>query len=211
MNNKWRIIFASFAVSVMLAACGTSATDETETEIDDSNGTAIEEPATNSETDVEDNDPVATEEPEADRMKDAVETKSDEQDYSMMVLPGYTLTSEEPGRDSLYLEEDSSLFMRIETMPKGGESYTFDELYVNMQELLVASSNGETSQEITDAAELPQNDGILNAKGAQVQSSEGYFKGFVIEREDKLVRVTIYASEDNEHIEEFKQMASTIK
>ncbi|PIC64369.1 hypothetical protein CSV79_07010 [Sporosarcina sp. P13] len=209
MNNKWRIVFASFAVSVMLAACGTSDTDVTEPDV--TTGTIAEEPVTSPETDGEDDVPVAVEEPETDVMKDAVETQSDEQDYSIMVLPNYLLTSEEPGRDSLYLEEDSSLFMRIETMPKGEESYTFDELYENMQELLVASSDGETPKEVTDKAELPKDEGIINVKGAVVDSAEGYFKGFVIEREDKLVRVTIYAAEDNDHIKEFKQMASTIK
>ena len=52
---------------------------------------------------------------------------------------------------------------------------------------------------------------MLNVKGAVVESSEGYFKGYVIEREDKLVRVTIYAKEDNEHMNDFKNMAATIK
>ena len=144
-------------------------------------------------------------------MKEAVETKSDEQDYSMMVLPGYKLTSEEPGRDSLYLEEDSEMFMRIETMPKDEESYTFEELYANMEELFTVSSDGETPTEITDEADLPQADGITSVRGATVESTEGNFTGYVMEREDKLVRVTIYAKEDNEQMEDFKEMAATIK
>ncbi|AXH98547.1 hypothetical protein DV702_01770 [Sporosarcina sp. PTS2304] len=210
MNNKWRIVFASFAVSIMLAACGTSDTNETDKE--NTTGSTVEEPTT-PETDVEENDSVAVEDPNTDQdgLKDAVETKSDEQDYSIMVLPGYVLASEEPGRDSLYVEEDSGLFMRIETMSKEDESYTFDELYENMEELLAASSDGETPAELTADSDLPKNEGILNVKGAEVKSDEGYFKGFVMEREDMLIRVTIYAAEENEHVEEFKQMASTIK
>ncbi|PIC56208.1 hypothetical protein CSV80_12860 [Sporosarcina sp. P12(2017)] len=215
MNNKWRIIFTSLTASIMLAACGTSDADPEK----DTTGNAIEEPAA-PETNAEENTSSENEaeietdtevEASEDVMKDAVETTSDEQDYSMMVLPGYTLTSEEPGRDSLYLEEDSEMFMRIETMPKDEESYTFDELYENMGELLMASSDGETPIEITDETDLPQADDIKSVKGAVVDSTEGYFTGYVIEREDKLIRVTIYAKEDNEHMEEFKDMAATIK
>ncbi|PID00017.1 hypothetical protein [Sporosarcina sp. P29] len=215
MNNKWRIIFTSLTASIMLAACGTSDVDpEKET-----TGNAIEEPAapetdagedTSSENDAEietDSD----EKTSVDAMKDAVETASDEQDYSMMVFPGYKLTSEEPGRDSLILEEDSEMFMRIETTPKDEESYTFDELYENTLELLKASSDGETPVELTDEADLPQADDIKSVKGAEVDSPEGHFTGYVIEREDKLIRVTIYAKEDNEHLKDFKDMAATIK
>lgn len=215
MNNKWRIIFTSLTASIMLAACGTSDVDpEKET-----TGNAIEKPAapetdagedTSSENEAEietDSD----EKTSVDAMKDAVETASDEQDYSMMVFPGYKLTSEEPGRDSLILEEDSEMFMRIETTPKDEESYTFDELYENTLELLKASSDGETPVELTDEANLPQADDIKSVKGAEVDSPEGHFTGYVIEREDKLIRVTIYAKEDNEHLKDFKDMAATIK
>lgn len=215
MNNKWRIIFTSLTASIMLAACGTSDADPEK----DTTGNAIEEPAA-PETDVEDSTSSENEvEIEKDTevgtddnaMKDAVETTSDEQDYSMQVLPGYKLTSEEPGKDSLYLEDDSETFMRIETMPKDEESYTFDELYENTEELLTASSDGETPVEITEQTDLPQADDIQSVKGAVVDSTEGYFTGYVIEREDKLIRVTIYAQEDNEHIKDFKDMAATIK
>lgn len=215
MNNKWHIIFTSLTASIMLAACGTSDADPEK----DTTGNAIEEPAA-PETDVEDSTSTENEaEIEKDTevgtddnaMKDAVETASDEQDYSMQVLPGYKLTSEEPGKDSLYLEDDSETFMRIETMPKDEESYTYDELYENTVELLTASSDGETPVEITQQTDLPQAGDIQSVKGAVVDSTEGYFTGYVIEREDKLIRVTIYAQEDNEHIKDFKDMAATIK
>ncbi|PIC71654.1 hypothetical protein CSV77_00145 [Sporosarcina sp. P16b] len=215
MNNKWRIIFTSLTATIMLAACGTSDADPEK----DTTGNAIEEPAA-PVTDVEDSTSSENEaENETDTevgtddnaMKNAVETTSDEQDYSMKVLPGYKLTSEEPGRDSLYLEEDGEIFMRIETMPKDEESYTFDELYENMEELLTASSNSGTPVEITEQTDLPQADDILSVKGAVVDSPEGYFTGYVIEREDKLIRVSIYAQEDNEHVTDFKNMAATIK
>ncbi|MEK4024054.1 hypothetical protein [Sporosarcina sp. FSL W7-1283] len=218
MNNKWRIIFASFAASLLLAACGTSDSDDNPSSTDGTNGSAVETPADEPETDIEEDvDSTTAEGDEADSteekdlLKDAVETKSDAQDYSVMVIPGYTLTSEEPGRDSLYVDEDSETFMRIETTAKDEEAFSFDEWYENLEELLAASTDGAEPTELTDEAELPQGEGITNVKGAEAKSAEGYFKGFVMEREDKLVRVTIYATEDNEHIKEFTEMASTIK
>lgn len=212
MNNKWRILLASLTASIMLAACGTA---EPEAETEDTTGNAVEEPA-EIETDVEEDTASETEvdveaeaETDDDALADAVETKSDEQDYSMMVMPGYNLISEEPGRDSLLSDENSDIFMRIETVVKDDESYSFDEYYDNMQELLMASSAGATPTDLSDA-DLPQTDGAA-VKGSEVESAEGYFRGYVMDLEEKLVRVTIYSSEDDEHIEDFKKMAATIK
>lgn len=217
MNNKWRILLASLTASVMLAACGTS---EPEVEPEGTTGNAVEEPAdvetdvaedTSAETEVEvDTEVDADMETDEGALTDAVETKSDEQDYSIMVIPGYNLVSEEPGRDSLLLDENNEVFMRIETVVKNDESYTFDEYYENMQELLMASSDGGTPAEITDDADLPETTGTA-VKGSEVESTEGYFRGYVMDLEEKLVRVTIYSTEDDEHIEDFKEMAATIK
>ena len=213
MNNKWRILLASLTASIMLAACGTA---EPEAKPEDT-GNAVEEPAdvetgeedTSADTEV-DAEVDADTETNDDVLADAVETKSDEQDYSMMVIPGYNLVSEEPGRDSLLLDENNEVFMRIETVVKDDESYTFDEYYDNMQDLLMASSDGAAPTDLTDESDLPQTNGTA-VKGSEVESTEGYIRGYVMDLEEKLVRVTIYSAEDDEHIEEFKEMAATIK
>ena len=41
-------------------------------------------------------------------MKDGCKLSSDEQNYSISVLPKYTLTSEEPGKDSLMADRKRS-------------------------------------------------------------------------------------------------------
>ncbi|WP_301108152.1 hypothetical protein [Sporosarcina sp.] len=214
MNIKWGIISASLAASLLLAACGTSDADDNDKN-DVSDIPPVEEPAAEPETEIDgdavDENAATDSTGQGDLLAEAVETKSDEQNYSIMVIPGYTLTSEEPGRDSLYSKDDGATFMRIETTEKGGEAFNFDEWYKNMEELLKASSNGTEPEELTEEADLPKGEGILDVKGAKAESNEGYFEGYVMEREDKLVRVTIYAAEDNEQIKEFRQMASTIK
>ena len=46
---------------------------------------------------------------ENDKSIEAELTESDEQDYSLYVLPLYKLTSEEPGRDILYVNDENRL------------------------------------------------------------------------------------------------------
>ncbi|PAK74401.1 hypothetical protein, partial [Micrococcus luteus] len=48
----------------------------------------------------------------------AVLEKSDNQNYSMYVLPSYELTAEEPNKDVLYLTDNDQVFMRIELLPE---------------------------------------------------------------------------------------------
>lgn len=224
MNSKWRMFFVSLAASLMLAACGTSDdpttvdeegsatppveeavpaddSDATETE----NGEQAEEPAEEpSEEAAENGQPADT-----DALADAVETASDEQDYSIQVLPGYKLTSEEPGRDSLYLDEDGTVFMRIETMSK--DQGTVDDMASNLKDLLEASSNGATATEITSSADLPSGEGISNVKGWEAKSEEGSFRGYAFESGDLVVRATLFDTKDGEHLKALTQMASTIK
>ena len=44
-------------------------------------------------------------------------TKSDNQNFSLYVLPNFELTAEEPYKDLLFLSEDDTNSMRIEILP----------------------------------------------------------------------------------------------
>lgn len=43
---------------------------------------------------------------------------SDNQGYSMYILPDYELTAEEPNKDVVMLSNDGEIFMRVELLPK---------------------------------------------------------------------------------------------
>lgn len=207
MNNKWRILFASLAASVVLAACGTNNTNPEEE-------TPAENPAVpevDSEADNGNAAPGEQTETDSGELEGAVETASDEQDFSMQVLPGYTLTSEEPGKDSLYAEEDDAVFMRIEAADKNDSAFTFDEWYDNLGETLKASDESAEVTEIADAAQVLQNDRFLQVKGQTAESENSYLTGYVIELEDKLIRATIFAPENNERVKDLQKMAATIQ
>lgn len=245
MKIKFNFLFAIMAIVLMLAACGTTSSDDggksdgdktdgstppAET-IDDGKDADVEQPEDESDEDVkkedaapetedpvqEDNNTANEERPETivlsytdgenEKEKEAQLTKSDAQDYSVYVLPTYQLTSEEPGRDSLYFD-DGSIFMRIETIVAEEDTYT--KALENTLELLEASSDDKNPEEITDVALLPSNEGITNAKGYSLSLDAVSISGLVFERDGIVVKLTIFDTPQNEHYEAFLRMAETI-
>ncbi|MHA6258522.1 hypothetical protein ACXYMX_01295 [Sporosarcina sp. CAU 1771] len=139
--------------------------------------------------------------------KEAELTKSDEQDYSMYVLPTYELTSEEPGRDSL-LFGDGTVFMRIETMvaEEGTHAFALENIHATLE----ASSANGVIEEITDASLLPSNEEITHAKGFSLKLDTVTLSGLVFERDGIVVKLTIFDTPEREHYDAFLQMANTI-
>ena len=214
MKKRWNLLFIAIATVLLLTACGTSDSGK-----DSTNGkpegtvdkNATEEGIEDSEeqsTDAEDTNPEGNNTTTSNQIKDAQLTDSDAQDYSIYLLPSYKLTSEEPGRDILYVEENDSIFMRIETIEAEEGAYEF--AVENIVEVLKASSEGSTPEEFTDADLLPTGPGIENAKGFSVNSETGPVTGLVFNQNGIVVKITIFDSPKAEHYEKFLQMAETI-
>lgn len=214
MKSKWNLIFASAAIALLLSACGT---DESNVNPEDTTNGSIEAvDEVDKDTAVETDDDSA-EEPviddkeanaEDDVLQDAVQTESDTQDYTISVLPNFTLTSEEPGKDSLLANENEAVFMRIETASK--EEDTYDYFADNLIAILEASSGGVSPTEVTETASIPSGEGIKNAKVFSVQSESGPVTGIVFERDDIVVRLTIFDSPKEEYFNQYLQMGQTI-
>ncbi|MCP2033262.1 hypothetical protein L1279_000245 [Planomicrobium sp. HSC-17F08] len=207
-----------------LAACGTSESNE-----DTSSNTpeeAVEETIAEEDKDKETvNDEVGSEEKAAEETTAVEEeakpeetaddeaappsegtlTESDEQPYELHVLPGYALTSEEPGKDSLYKEDDPSVFMRIETFASG--EVDFSQAEAQVKETLKAV-NAEA--EIAEGQKLESAD-IVKSSSFEVPSAEGKVTGVVFEQENQLVRLTIFDSEAAQATADFIAMGQTIK
>lgn len=207
-----------------LAACGTSESNE-----DTSSNTpeeAVEETVAEEDKDKETvNDEVGSEEKAAEETTAVEEeakpeetaddeaappsegtlTESDEQPYELHVLPGYALTSEEPGKDSLYKEDDPSVFMRIETFASG--EVDFSQAEAQAKETLKAV-NAEA--EIAEGQKLESAD-IVKSSSFEVPSAEGKVTGVVFEQENQLVRLTIFDSEAVQATADFIAMGQTIK
>lgn len=231
---KKNLFLAAIMLSAgaLMAACGTAETTEENANSTAGEQTAEETPAaeteapaaeTETETPEEPADePEGTEEAESTETPDeevaettpeepsqaeaeGTLTASDEQAYQVKVVRGYELTSEEPGKDSLFLSEDSSVFMRIETFTKG--EIAFDQAVAAMKET-VQASNPEA--EVTEA-EGPQGAAFLNSAAYEIPTAEGKVTGIVFEKEDILVRLTIFDSTFATATEDFIDMAKTIE
>ncbi len=212
MKSKWNLLLASIATALLLSACGTDTANEKPEEDTDSSTGVVEE-VENDTTDENETEDPATDVDEStnneeDVLKDAVQTKSDAQDYSIAVLPNYTLTSEEPGKDSLLADDNDAVFMRIETVQK--EEGTYAYLEENMAAVLEASSGGVEPTEVTETASMPSGEGIENVKVLSVQAESGPVTGVIFERGEMVVRLTIFDSPKEEYFENFLRMGETI-
>lgn len=146
----------------------------------------------------------------AEEPADAVEPEgtliqSDEQAYELYVLPGFELTSEEPGKDSLYMTEDSSVFMRIETFTPEELDFAYAEDV--MKQTLQASS---PDAELADKGAL-EGEEFINSSVFEVPSAEGAVTGAVFEKEGIIVRLTIFDSTAANATADFIKMGQTVQ
>lgn len=215
MKINWKLLLTGFSAAMILTACGTDSgndneksngssgvVDETETNVDETNDTDL------SLEDENEDEGQEQENVQSDMDKAALQD-SDAQDYALYVLPEYTLTSEEPGRDSLYFGDDGEYFMRIETQLSADGDYEY--LLENMQETLKASADTGELTEVTDEEKLPSAEGIERVKAFTVQSEDSPITGIVFEQGDLLIRLTIFDSPEAEHYNDFIQMGETIQ
>lgn len=233
---KKNLLFAAsiLAIGGFLAACGSEETvdentgsspDQATEEVVD-NETAEETPAEEAAEDseaVEETDEANSEETEAPSDADsdteeAAETdeaaeepeaegtviQSPEQAYEMTVLPAYELTSEEPGKDSLFLTSDSSVFMRVETFSPDDIDFAYAE-DIMKQTVQASSSEGE----LTEGAAL-QGDDFINSSVYEIPGEEGKVTGVVFEKEDLIVRLTIFDKTAVDATPDFIKMGQTI-
>lgn len=235
---KKNLLFAAsiLAIGGFLAACGSEETTDKNTgsspdkateEVAD-NETAEEVPA---EESAEDSEPVEETEEEtsseetaapeetagesenADETEEAAEQtesegelmQSPEQAYEITVLPAYELTSEEPGKDSLYLSADSSVFMRVETFSPSDIDFAYAEDIMK-----------QTVQAVNSEAELTQGtafegEEFVNSSVYEIPSEEGKVTGVVFEKEDLIVRLTIFDKTAIDATPDFIKMGQTIE
>ncbi|GEM_PF-1298468 len=194
-----------------------TSTDSGSTEQSDSSESADDSSSEGSETDGSDSAGEGTDSEEENgeagddtsaSLPDSSEVKSDGQDFKMQVLDGYTLTSEEPGRDVLYVKDDDTYFMTIGTSDSADTDY--DKALENLNETLAASSSDASPSELTEGSQLPESGGLEKLKAYRVLAAEGPVTGLIFERGDMLVKVMIYDNNDEAYYDDFLKMAETI-
>lgn len=226
MKKTW-LLFASITLAIsMLSACNTTNESkgnekETDTQVEsgETNGEENAEEVVEEEVveETEEEQPVTTERgPEKtltysvndeEKEETATLTDSDEQNYSIYKLDGFSLTGEEPNKDSLYLDDNPAVFMRVETISKDDAS--LEIIANNMFETIAAVSVNKEPVEI-EKDKLPQGEGILNPSGYLTTFELGTVSGYVFEQGNMIVRLTIFDQESVKLTDAFLKMGETI-
>lgn len=223
MKKSW-LLFASLSLAItMLSACNStdeangSESDKT-TEVD-SDETTVDETADEdkSKDETETSADAETRGPEKElsysiddekKEETAKLTDSDEQNYSIYKLDGYSLTGEEPNKDSLYYDENSAVFMRVETISKDEADYEI--IRDTMIESIAAVSIGKEPVKIDKQEKLPQGEGISNQIGYESKFELGTVSGMVFEQGNLIVRLTIFDQNSVNLTDAFLKMGETI-
>lgn len=126
---------------------------------------------------------------------------SDNQDFSLFVLPTYDLTAEEPAKDILYFKEDDSHFMRIELLPP---NTSIDDAVNTVKDQLTAVDNNVMNVKSDEAW-------LANAHIYQAKNQTDEVTACLIYANDFLLKLTVFTKIENNHLEPFFKMAETIK
>jgi hypothetical protein len=125
------------------------------------------------------------------------------QGYTMYVLPAYSFTGEEPGKDILFDKKDGHNFMRIEVYPSSINPN--DLRHAAEQQLRALSDKIET---ISDEKTPKQWEKPVILK---VEKNPDIVKTYLFKQNDKYVKLTMFTKVDDNRLNSFLQMASTIQ
>ncbi|MDQ0270685.1 hypothetical protein [Cytobacillus purgationiresistens] len=210
MKNPLKLLLMSVLFMFVLAGCGTSQNDD---------GASSSQPPKEEEANHDDHQ---NEEEHNDDGKIRLleqnieydlngETKedtaflieSDNQDYSMYVLPDFALTGEEPNQDVLHLKKEAHIFMRIELLP---EDIDWAKVEENTKVQLES-----VNKEIT-TPELPKYPFYQDATVMEASDDGDTVTSLLIKNEQTQVKLTIFTDEnEKDYKDAFIKMAQTIE
>ncbi|MFP3918723.1 hypothetical protein U5N28_13055 [Lysinibacillus telephonicus] len=124
--------------------------------------------------------------------------------YTLQAIPGFALTAEEPGKDILYYEKDDSVSMRIEAI---NESYS--DLIANTEETMAVIN--EQYEPFDLAPYISEANNIENSAAYIANFENEEVIAVVFEKEDKIVRLTIYDNEEYDLSDAMIKMGLTIE
>ncbi|RSK36981.1 hypothetical protein [Bhargavaea beijingensis] len=232
MKHKLKYASISAAAVLMLAACGTAGeeADNNDTQMEQEESADQNQGAENADTetgkeettdenvDEEDAQDVTDQEEErgperelayqsdsSQQTGQATLTESDEMDYSIYVLDGYQLTSEEPNKDVLYWNEDEQVFMRIETFGSDTDLKTLTEQMISSLEY-----DGGKAADVSGEYSLEKSSGIEDLVIRQLKTEEGLSTGAVFTKDGMTVRLTVFDKPETDQTDALLSMGATI-
>ncbi|WP_163103339.1 hypothetical protein [Peribacillus alkalitolerans] len=205
--TKWKWTFASLAIcSLILAACGSNETSET-TASGETTSQNEQKKSDSSEAN-EENDLERKQEQTLEVVVDgnkveqtATLQNSDNQGYSMFVLPEYELSAEEPYKDILFVKDHDDVFMRIELLEDTPDFVQEEE---SMKSYLKAISK-EMIQ--------PEEEYLVleNSVAYQASNEEETVTTVLIKDPVNPLKLTMFTKQGYDHKQAFMEMAKTIQ
>ncbi|MEH6940278.1 hypothetical protein [Bacillus sp. JJ722] len=126
--------------------------------------------------------------------------KSDNQGYSMYLLPNYELTGEEPRKDVLYLKGSEHISMRIELLPENPDWAVYEEN--------IPTELQDTNSNITNPSEPALQ--IPNAKVYEASNGQDRVTIYLIKDAKQPMKLTMFTTEKEDYRIPFVEMAKTI-
>ena len=210
MKKTW-LLFASITLAIsMLTACNSTdkandTKDKTDSQLETTDeGTEAEKTITQKR----DAEKTLTYSVDKEVKEDtAILTESDEQNFSLYKLDGFSLKGDEPSMDSLYLDDNPAVFMKVETISK--DEASVEIIAKNMKESIASVSINKEPIEI-GKDKLPQGEGVLNTSGFQTTFELGTVSGYVFEQGNLIVRLTIFDQKSVNLTDAFLKMGETV-
>ncbi|MBY0120906.1 hypothetical protein H0173_02945 [Bacillus sp. S/N-304-OC-R1] len=127
---------------------------------------------------------------------------SDNQPYSLYVLPEYDLTAEEPNKDILFLKENDHIFMRVELLSS-------DVDWAMMEENTKAQL--QAVDETVNSIEVPSGDDFFKDSIAMESTNgEDIVTSYLIKNPKQPLKLTFFTNKDMDCRDAFLQMGKTI-
>jgi len=222
-------VMMSLSCLLLLAACGTDSGNEVDQDSNQSSGETAtntnedtnntEDTATNTNEDTNNNEGTDTTTDETaddsaassekqltyqfngETIKETASlTNSDNQGYYMYVLPNFTLTGEEPRKDTLYVNNADQNFMRIELLSDGVDWEQYEQ---NIAVELEYYNSDITAP--TDANLQMDNASIFEASNGEELATI-----YLIKDEKQPMKLTMFTKADQDYRSVFVEMAKTI-
>ena len=121
---------------------------------------------------------------------------SNNQPFSLYVLPKFELSAEEPGKDVVLFTNNDQIFMRIELLP--------DDVDWTATEKNIKAQLNSISDTITDP-------GLKIDEGSSYEVTSNNDVVTAVLLKNKKVRLTMYTTKDADYRDAFLQMAKTIQ
>ncbi|MEX3746255.1 hypothetical protein [Lysinibacillus xylanilyticus] len=226
MQKMFFSLSALLLTAVLVVGCTSDKTEESDAQKNEPSNTPTEQqqPATedkavdesqetpaSNETNKDNTDTSAKTEQEVkykqkgeDKTEKATESKSVDQGYKMQQLPGFTLSPEEPGKDMLVSNENSEVFMRVETVDASQSSY--DDAKTSMQDHM----NAVGAPVALSSEELAAFKDAKNVEGYVVDFDTEKVVGVVFEKDGLITKLTIHDNDELDLTDAMLKMASTI-